>query len=133
MSELDTDQETPEPNFWTVAIYMVDRHYGGPEEGDWYYTAGTRVDTPLDVEVPPDMVSSDITPDLNSVVPRLFSGDNAENMACEWCDLVQAALDITLNRDRREISSVLSTGRYQAVVHAGWPPTHFPTEKPTYE
>lgn len=133
MSELDADQETPEPNFWTVAIYMVDRHYGGPEEGDWYYTGGSRVDTPLDVEVPADLLPPGIEADLNVVVPKLFSGLNAERSAVEWCELVNAALDITVNRDRREISSVLSTGRYEARVEAGWPPEHFPQEKPRYE
>lgn len=26
-----------------VAVYQVDRQYGGPEEGGWYYDAGTLV------------------------------------------------------------------------------------------
>ena len=29
--------------FYTVAIYMEDRAYGGPEEGGWYYHAGYPV------------------------------------------------------------------------------------------
>ena len=27
--------------WWSVAIYDTSREYGGPEEGGWYYTAGT--------------------------------------------------------------------------------------------
>lgn len=133
MSELDADQEPIAAGFWTVVIYMVDRHYGGPEEGGWFYTGGTRVDTPLEVEVPLGVLPPGIEADLNVVVPKLFSGLNAERSAVEWCELVNAALDITVNVGRREISSVLSTGRYEARVEAGWPPEHFPQEKPRYE
>jgi len=28
---------------WWVNVYAVERHYGGPEEGGWYYNAGTPV------------------------------------------------------------------------------------------
>ena len=44
-----------------------------------------------------------------------------------------------LNRDwnvgdhAREISSVLSAGRFEACVHDGWPPAAFPAERPRYE
>lgn len=27
-------------NRWTVCIYKLDRHYGGPEEGGWWYDSG---------------------------------------------------------------------------------------------
>lgn len=33
----------------------------------------------------------------------------------------------------REISSVLSTGRFEARVHDGWPPLAFPAERLRYE
>ena len=31
-----------EASFVSVAVYEVDRAYGGPEEGGWYYDVGTR-------------------------------------------------------------------------------------------
>jgi hypothetical protein len=37
--EVDTD-ENGDP-VWFVNIYEVDRVYGGPEEGGWYFDAGT--------------------------------------------------------------------------------------------
>lgn len=34
-----------------VNVYEVDRHYGGPEEGGWYYDAGDPVEShPVDTE-----------------------------------------------------------------------------------
>ena len=30
---------------WTLSEYEVDRRYGGPEEGGWYYTEGRLVRT----------------------------------------------------------------------------------------
>lgn len=32
------------PTYWSVAIYETDRSYGGPEEGGWWYTTGSRID-----------------------------------------------------------------------------------------
>jgi hypothetical protein len=33
--------EQDRPAMWaSVAVYFTSRHYGGPEEGGWYYTAG---------------------------------------------------------------------------------------------
>ena len=48
---------------------------------------------------------------------------------------VQAHLDRDWNvgDHAREISSVLSAGRYEARVHDGWPPLAFPAERPRYE
>jgi hypothetical protein len=48
---------------------------------------------------------------------------------------VQAYLDRDWNvgDHAREISSVLSAGRFEARVHDGWPPLAFPAERPRYE
>lgn len=36
------------PAQWvSIALYSLDRVYGGPEEGGWYYDAGTRWDETL--------------------------------------------------------------------------------------
>ena len=37
--------DTPELMNWYVNIYKVDRAYGGPEEGGWYYDVGELVET----------------------------------------------------------------------------------------
>ena len=50
-------------------------------------------------------------------------------------DEVQVHLDRDWNTGdhAREISSVLSAGRFEACVHDGWPPATFPAERPRYE
>lgn len=111
----------PEPApapFWTVAIYLIDRSYGGPEEGGWHYTSGDRIDYSLAPDVPNQL--------LLSVVPT-------EAAANELCKVVQDILDKTHNFGRRDIGSVLSTGRYSAEVYNGHPPKHFPETRPHYE
>jgi hypothetical protein len=34
---------TRKPAYLTVAVYLMDRAYGGPEEGGWYYDVGYLV------------------------------------------------------------------------------------------
>lgn len=47
---LKPDASTERPARWfSVAFYFVDRLYGGPEEGGWYYWAGNRCDETLRV------------------------------------------------------------------------------------
>ena len=36
-------EDRSEVKFWTVAAYEVDRMYGGPEEGGWWYDAGDLI------------------------------------------------------------------------------------------
>lgn len=57
--------------------------------------------------------------------------DRARTMALE----VQAHLDRDWNvgDHAREISSVLSAGRFEAHVHDGWPLLAFPAERLRYE
>lgn len=114
-----------EPAFYTVAIFLVDRAKGGPEEGGWWYDCGQRVDQDLSKQ----------WHELNNSfghhgIPRVF--DNEES-ACAWCENVNALLDITANEGRREIGSVLSTGRYVAGVYNNYPPHHWPAVRPHYE
>lgn len=110
------DVVPPPPPFFTVAVYLDDRAYGGPEEGGWYYNAGERRDDPEET----------------GCVPAVFRNtDEAQAIACR--ELTQARLDATVNKGRRETSSVLSTGRYLAMVCEGYPETHYPAVKPHYE
>lgn len=41
-ASIEVDQERP-ATWFSVAIYEVSRAYGGPEEGGWYYDAGSRI------------------------------------------------------------------------------------------
>ncbi|WP_439398593.1 hypothetical protein ACRQ5Q_14795 [Bradyrhizobium sp. PMVTL-01] len=109
--------EPADAPFWTVAIYLINRSYGGPEEGGWCYASGDRVDHALD-GVP--------TPDILSVWMKEESADQQR-------ERLQRVLDATVNFGRRDIGSVLSTGRYQAEVYNGHPPKHFPEKQPHYE
>ena len=97
-----------------VAIYLEDRRYGGPEEGGWWYTAGRRCD--------------EMFPELGEHgLPKSFLDEDA---AIAWAAAVNEKIDATLNHGRRPIGSVLSTGRYCAHVHEGWPPECFPETTP---
>jgi hypothetical protein len=107
------------PAFYSVAIYLVDRAYGGPEEGDWYYDCGVIVTEVLDGIPVPEMV-------------RLFAADQLD-AAHVWSGVLQAKLDTTVNVGRPSIGSVLSQGRYKAKVEDGLPRHHWPEVQPHYE
>jgi len=86
-----------------VSVYLVQRCYGGPEEGGWYYDAGELVVT----ETHP-------TP------------ADAEARAEELRESEEYS-----NADRRELSSVISTGRYDVRVEAN-PGEDWPRRVPRY-
>lgn len=114
MTDTETDPLAP---FWTVAIYLVDRQSGGPEEGGWWYDAGERVDHALDGMG-------------RATVLHVCYTEAEGNRRAE---ILQRLLDAGPNVGRRDISSVLSTGRYRAEVHNGHPPKRFPERTPHYE
>jgi hypothetical protein len=116
-------RKAPPAPFWTVAIYLVDQAYGGPEEGGWWYQCGERVDHALD-GIPPEFI-------FNSFNPA--NGKSAEKCAQDFAGILQVLLDRGPNMGRRDISSVLSTGRYNAQVYNGHPPKHYPERRPHYE
>ncbi len=101
----------------SVAVYLTQRAYGGPEEGGWYYDSGELCTDPA----------------LTAFGVTFTEGheDRARTMALE----VQAHLDRDWNvgDNARGISSVLSAGRFEAHVHDGWPPLAYPAERPRYE
>jgi hypothetical protein len=86
---------------------MVDLAFGGREEGGWYYETGELVRT-----------------------HRMFRSKEA---AYAYRERLQDKLDATLNKGRREISSVLSEGQYRALAFADTAPQHFPEHRPHYE
>ena len=91
----------------SVAVYLVRRVYGSPEEGGWYYDAGELCTVP------------ELTA-FGATVPT-GHGNRAVRMAAE----VQAHLDRDWNvgDHARPLSTVLSAGRYVAQVSDGWPPS----------
>lgn len=112
-----TIEKAPElPPFYTVAVYLVYLAYGGAAEGGWYYETGARCDDPEET----------------GCVPAVFRNtEEPQAIACR--ELTQARLDATVNKGRREISSVLSTGRYIARICDGYPENHYPAVRPHYE
>lgn len=101
----------PAPDFpITVAIYLVDRAYGGPEEGGWYYTCG---------EPCADQAAH----------VRRFANEDA---AAVYMALLNDTVCKEMNQGRRSINSVLSQGEYQAHFSDG-APAAFPAERPHYE
>lgn len=92
---------------YVVAVYLIDRAYGGPEEGGWYFNCGEHV--------------------------RTLKTFRREDEAVEYSRRLNRLLKKTLNKGRREISSVLSDGRYAAEVWDNHAPSHYPTQRPHYE
>jgi hypothetical protein len=104
------DEEDEEaPRFYSVAIYLVDKAWGGPEEGGWWYTFGI--------------------PSIEHVEQtRLFQ-------KLEEAQEYQKTLGLltsSLNSTRRSINSVLSEGEFQACLFPGNPEV-FPKVRPHYE
>lgn len=95
---------------YSVAVYHVTRCYGGPEEGGWYYDRGEP--------------SEEFALHL-----RMFSRVKA---AVAYAAQLDATVCAGANEGRRELSSVLSDGRYRASVQDGYPAA-FPQSRPYYE
>jgi hypothetical protein len=96
---------------FTTAIFLIDRAYGGPEEGGWYYDTGEPSDE-------------------HANHTRGF--DNQIDACAYARELDSFIFTSGMNKGRREISSVLSTGRYAAIVQEGQPKS-YPDERPYYE
>jgi hypothetical protein len=95
---------------YTVAIFLIDRAYGGSEEGGWYYECGE--------------------PQENMV--QHFRGFIRKAWAEKYADFLNETVCKELNVGRRPISSVLSQGLYQAQVCEGLPKA-YPETRPHYE
>jgi len=94
------------PKVFIVAVFLVDRACGGPEEGGWYYDCG-------------------------QLVRQIRTFKNSE-LASAFRRRLNAKLAVTLNKGRRPIDSVLSDGMYDAQVCHDRVPDHYPAERPRY-
>ena len=92
---------------YVVAFYAVDRAYGGPEEGGWWFDTGELVH-------------------LHQVCLTEAAASRLAVRANRLLDLVQ--------RGQRRLDSVLyAGGRYRACVFEHAVPPRFPQAPPRYE
>lgn len=92
---------------FTVAFYEIDRAYGGPEEGGWWFNTGNLI--------------------------RIARTFKSEAKAHAFATRANRLLDV-IQRDCRSVGSVLySGGRYQAEVWDEPPAPYYPATRPHYE
>ena len=87
-------QGTPQPlgTLFVVAVYDTSRHYGGPEEGGWYYT--------------------------NGPLAGLFGAWSDNDAATEQCwDLNQEFQESDLGREDRKVATVVELPRRELGPH----------------
>ena len=99
-------------NFYTVAIYMEDRAFGGHEEGGWYFDTAELC---MEPEAAQYLRGFDDEGEAYTYATDLH------NILTKW------------NEGRPETSSVLSEGRYAAIVNEGMPKPYYPETRPHYE
>lgn len=92
---------------YVIAIYEIDRAYGGSEEGGWWYDCG----------------------DLQ----RILGVRHNEDEAYALCRRLNGWMR-RLQRNGRDVSSVCYRGgQYAVEVWEGLPPQHYPERRPHYE
>lgn len=96
--------------FVSVAVFLVDRAFGGPEEGGWWYDCGEPANEP------------------ELIIKTRYFLDKKD--AKPYRDELQNEL-AALNAGRPPISSVLSEGRYEAMLCNGHPKA-WPERRPAY-
>jgi hypothetical protein len=95
---------------FTVAIFLIDRAYGGPEEGGWWFTYGEPAEG----------------------YEQFEKGFENEDDAWEYMRHLQTSVCDDLNADRPSINSVMSEGVFTARVCIG-AACPFPSVIPRYE
>jgi hypothetical protein len=112
----DPDEDAGHGLYW-VAIYLVDLVYGGPEEGGWWYQAGTLVIDPAIYQTV-------------GIAPAAFATPEA---AQDHAGRMRATLP-KVNEGRPDITQTNSVGVYEVRMgRASTLPTHFPAKRPRYE
>ena len=95
---------------YIVAVYDVGLQWGGPEEGGWWYDAGSLV--------------------------RICKTFRNESKAWEYSRRLNYKLRgrvIGPNVDRQPKTNVNSDGEYEALVYEDFAPKGFPEQRPHYE
>ncbi len=105
------------PSLFWVAAFLTQRHYGGPEEGGWWFSRGDLVSDP------------GIYTDLQEAPAAFLS----EADATLYANGLRLRLPL-LNEGRRSLDSVLSEGIYEIeVIEAATLPRSYPEYWPRYE
>ena len=102
------------PKAISVAIFEIDRAYGGPEEGGWYFNTG----------VPSEEFA---------VHTKFFPEDATEEIEAYTNHLREFVNEINKTENRRHPSSVLSEGDYLSVEISEGYPKAYPETRPHYE
>lgn len=102
--------EPGSPKVWAVGVYDCNRLFGGREEGGWWFDAG-------------DLVRQ----------VRQFRNERRAHAYGERLNKRLQSRAFGPNQGKREYTSVLSDGEYQAFVFGGVCPAYFPAERPHYE
>ena len=106
----ECDEEIPpEPRsgkfkHWYVNVYLIDKSYGGPEEGGWWFDTG----------------------EIIRIIPC-----SSKKKAHRTMRLVELVVT-KFNEGRRPISSVLSKGVLEAIISQS-PGQNYPSQRPHYE
>jgi len=99
-----------ERHTWIVAVYETELAYGGPEEGGWWYDMGSLVR-----------------------IVRMFPSEDRAYWYARRLNRKLHSRVIGPNQGKREKSSVLSDGVYEAGVHQDHAPRSYPATRPHYE
>jgi len=91
---------------FVVAFYEVDRCYGGPEEGGWWYDSGELV--------------------------RLHRLYRSEQAAIRAAARANRLLDLVQRGHARVDSVLYAGGRYRACVFERHAPAQFPERRPRF-
>lgn len=108
----EQDQEEKAPKFFSVAVVMYDKAYGGPEEGGWYFDTYEPV---------PEYAH------LTKVVKTKAEAYAARDGLLAYIEVEK------LNEGRRDVNSVLSEGQYDVYIYHGEYPCYEPKVRPHYE
>lgn len=92
---------------YVLAFYEIDRAYGGPEEGGWWYDTGQLV--------------------------RVWRTFKTEETACAVAHRANRLLEY-LQRHRPDVGSVIyNGGRHSVAVYENFAPKFYPAIRPRYE
>lgn len=92
---------------YLLAFYEINRAYGGPEEGGWWYDTGRLV--------------------------RVFRVFKTEDKAYAAARRANRLLE-HLQRHNRPVDSIIYSGeRHAAEVHENFAPASYPEARPRYE
>lgn len=112
MNDVSEHQERQHPpTYYSVAIVLHNRSYGGPEEGGWWY----------DTYDPVDRYAL-----LTKIIEKKEEAFKAKT------ELEKLIEEKQLNKGRRQIWSLASQGRYEAYIFYGSYPRYEPVEPPQY-